>query len=101
MTEESDASELARLTAEIDELARYADAQEQKVRQLEGALESRVVIERAVGMLAERFGVSVADAFELLRSAARHSRRELRALAADVTVGGVTPAEVVAARARA
>ena len=51
MTEESDASELARLTAEIDELARYADAQEQKVRQLEGALESRVVIERAVGML--------------------------------------------------
>ena len=101
MAEESEGSELARLNTELDELARYADAQEQKVSQLEGALESRVVIEQAVGMLAERFGLNVADAFGVLRGAARHSRRDLRALAAEVLLGGATPAAVLAARARA
>jgi AmiR/NasT family two-component response regulator len=102
VADESDRSELARLTVELDVLARYADAQEQKVTQLQVALESRVVIEQAVGMLAERFDLSVVAAFDLLRGAARDSRRELRALAAEVTLGaGATPAEVSAARTRA
>jgi len=92
-------AELARLTAELDVLARYADAQEQRVSQLQLALDSRVIIEQAVGMLAERFELSVGDAFELLRRAARNSRRELRALASETTLSRVTPAEIAAARA--
>ena len=43
--------------------------------QLERALESRVLIEQAKGMLAERWDTSPAEAFELLRSAARSHRR--------------------------
>jgi AmiR/NasT family two-component response regulator len=77
--------------AEITRLTLYADAQERKVRELEttvlqlqSALDSRVVIERGVGMLAERFGLSLPDAFELLRKAARDSRREVRALAEEL-----------------
>jgi AmiR/NasT family two-component response regulator len=97
---ESDGSDLARLSAKLDELARYAGVQEQKVAQLQVALESRVVIEQAVGMLAERFDLSAAAAFDLLRDASRDSRRELRSLAAEVTLGRSSPPEIAAARAR-
>ena len=91
---------------EIEQLAVYADAQERKVSelqttvgQLQHALDARVVIERATGMLAERFDLAIPDAFELLRSAARTSRRRVRALAAEITEsGGWTPDEIVIAR---
>jgi AmiR/NasT family two-component response regulator len=92
--------------AEITRLTLYADAQERKVRnlqttvlQLQSALDSRVVIERAIGMLAERFALSIPDAFELLRAAARNSRREVRALAEElVETRGRTPDEIDDAR---
>ena len=100
MAEQPDGSELARLKVELDALARYADAQQQKVAHLELALVSRVVIEQAVGVLAERFELSVGDAFELLRGAARDSRQELRGLAAQVTVNRLTPDAIAAARAK-
>ena len=61
---------------------------------------SRVVIEQAVGVLAERFELSVGDAFELLRSAARESRQEMRGLAAQVTMNRLTPDAIAAARAK-
>src|SRR5882724_6970176 len=74
----------AQMEAEIQRLVVYADAQERKVTQLQAALDSRVAIERAIGMLAERFGLLFPDAFELLRAAARNSRCEVRALAAEL-----------------
>ena len=91
--------------AELVRLTIYADLQERKasglqatVSQLQGALDSRVVIDRALGMLAERFDVSIPDAFELLRAAARDSRREVRAIAEEITtVREKTPAEIVSA----
>jgi len=72
----------------------YADAQERKVSQLQAALDSRVVVERAIGILAERFGLPFAEAFELLRSAARNSRREVKAIAQELGTSRKTPAEV-------
>jgi AmiR/NasT family two-component response regulator len=62
--------------------------------QLRAALESRIVIEQAKGILAERFGVGLDDAFDILRRSARSSRRRLRDLAADVTAGRETPREI-------
>ena len=96
-----DSSERARLTEEVERLARYADTQEKKVSELQHALESRVVIEQAVGMLAERFELTIVDAFELLRRAARDSRHELRAIAAELTLRRTTPLEIAAARNKA
>lgn len=54
------------------------------VRELECALESRVVIEQAKGIVAVRDRVTVDVAFERLRRAARSQRQPLRAVAADV-----------------
>jgi hypothetical protein len=74
---------------------------EDRIRQLQTALESRVVIEQAKGILAERFGLSVEDAFGLLRDAARTGRVPLRALAENVVQEpSVTPAQVGASLAR-
>lgn len=56
-------------------------------RQLQHALDSRVVIEQAKGVVAERSGVSMGAAFELIRSAARSSRRSLSEVAEDVVRG--------------
>jgi AmiR/NasT family two-component response regulator len=88
------------MATELEELARYADAQEKKATQLQTALESRVVIEQAVGMLAERFDLSLTEGFALLRHASRDSRRQLRALATELTESRTTPAEITAARMR-
>jgi AmiR/NasT family two-component response regulator len=62
--------------------------------QLQHALESRIVIEQAKGILAERFGVGVDEAFDLLRRGARSHRRPLRELAAEVVESRETPAEI-------
>jgi AmiR/NasT family two-component response regulator len=81
----------AQIEAEMERLVVYADAQERKVSQLQAALDSRVVIEQAIGILAGRFVLPVADAFEVLRAAARNSRREVREVAEELRVSRETP----------
>jgi GAF domain-containing protein len=56
--------------------------------QLQGALNSRIVIEQAKGALARQRGTTPNEAFELLRSEARQSRRRLVDVAAEV-IGGI------------
>jgi AmiR/NasT family two-component response regulator len=52
--------------------------------QLQAAVNSRVVIEQAKGMLAEYLTVLVDDAFRLLRDYARYHNRKLSEVASDV-----------------
>ena len=52
--------------------------------QLQAALNSRIVIEQAKGAVAQTFGISVEEAFELLRSQARSRRVLLTELAQTV-----------------
>jgi AmiR/NasT family two-component response regulator len=80
----------AQISAEMDRLVVYAE-QERKVSQLQAALDSRVIIEQAIGILAERFDLSFEDAFEVLRAAARNSRREVRAVAEELRASRETP----------
>ena len=61
--------------------------------QLVHALESRVVIEQAKGVLRERYGLSMEAAFELLRHAARSNRMKIHALAGKVVSSSDTPPE--------
>lgn len=70
--------------------------QEILAEQLQTALSSRVLIEQAKGILAEREGLGMDGAFELLRRTARSGRRMLTAVAADIVngqwpIGGEAP----------
>ncbi|MDT5035128.1 MAG: hypothetical protein QOE03_313 [Micromonosporaceae bacterium] len=55
--------------------------------QLQTALNSRVLIEQAKGILAERLHLDLADAFAVLRTAARNHNRRLSDLAQAVVDG--------------
>jgi hypothetical protein len=59
-------------------------ALERTVAQLEHALAARVSTERAIGVLAERHGITARCAFELLRGSARSQGRPVAELAREV-----------------
>ena len=61
--------------------------------QLAHALESRVVIEQAKGVLRERYSMTLPAAFELLRRAARSNRMNIHELATKVVTLPATPRE--------
>ncbi|MFI7674869.1 ANTAR domain-containing protein [Actinophytocola sp. NPDC049390] len=58
-----------------------------RATQLQGALDTRVVIEQAKGMLAERESITVDEAFTLLRNHSRGTGTKLREVAQDVVKG--------------
>jgi AmiR/NasT family two-component response regulator len=55
--------------------------------QLQTALDSRVVIEQAKGVLAERLGFDMNTAFSTLRNVARRANRRLSEVAREVVEG--------------
>jgi transcriptional regulator with GAF, ATPase, and Fis domain len=63
--------------------------------QLQNALNSRIVIEQAKGVLAERRRISVDEAFTLLRDHARKSNLRLSDVARDVAEGSTTASELL------
>jgi transcriptional regulator with GAF, ATPase, and Fis domain len=67
------------------------------VGQLQAALSSRVVIEQAKGVLAERAQIGVDAAFERLRGYARRENRRLSDVARDVIEGTLEPAALTEA----
>jgi GAF domain-containing protein len=62
----------------------HGEEQTELSAQLQGALESRVVIEQAKGVYIEREGLTPREAYQRLRSQARSSRRPLTEVAAEV-----------------
>ncbi|WP_028648613.1 ANTAR domain-containing protein [Nocardiopsis sp. CNT312] len=61
------------------------------IAQLEHALHSRVVVEQAIGVLAERHTLMPREAFERLRSSARSRGRKVAELARDVVESSTSP----------
>ncbi len=65
--------------------------------QLQGALNSRVVIEQAKGVIAQRAGLDMTQAFHLLRTHARTSNLLLADVARGVVQGTINPATLTVA----
>jgi GAF domain-containing protein len=65
--------------------------QEQLAQQLQRALQSRVVIEQAKGIVAESEGITVDEAFQRIRAWARNHNLGLRAVAEEVVEAGLRP----------
>lgn len=59
----------------------------ERSQQLQAALDSRVLIEQAKGVLAERRAVDVGAAFEMLRRHARNHSRSIREVCRDIIDG--------------
>jgi GAF domain-containing protein len=77
------------LVAEILGAALAADRQGTLARQLQYALDYRVIIERAVGYLMGAHKLDAVTAFDILRKRARDSRRRVADVATEV-LGGTT-----------
>jgi len=82
-----------RLGQALADVATIGLLQERNVRrsetvaeQLQGALNSRVVIEQAKGKLAERLGIDMDQAFTMLRDHARNSNQRLTDVARDFVI---------------
>lgn len=61
------------------------------VAQLEHALEARVIVEQAIGVLAERQRVTPRHAFDRIRQAARARGRKVQDLSRDVVASVTNP----------
>lgn len=82
---------LARALADVATVGilqqRILSARDLLAEQLQGALNSRVLIEQAKGVLAERTGTSVDQAFVLMRAHARGTGAHLHAIADEIVTG--------------
>ena len=85
---------LARALADVATVGiiqqRVISARDMLAHQLQEALDSRVLIEQAKGVLAERSGIGVDEAFVLMRSHARRSGAQLRQVVQAVLAGTLT-----------
>jgi AmiR/NasT family two-component response regulator len=87
---------LEEASAAVARLLAVTHATYERRAQLEHALQSRVAIEQAKGIVAERYGLSLDDAFKLIRRAARSHRMKLHDLAHAIQPGEETPSELAA-----
>lgn len=71
--------------------ARLLDQAQTTAAQLQHALDSRIVVEQAKGILAERYGMPPDEAFDILRSFTRGRRRKLQDVAKGVVAGTIDP----------
>ena len=85
----------AELEVAIGRLLAVTGHAHERQAQLQQALESRVVIEQAKGILAERHQITLDEAFNALRQGARSTQTKLHDLAAEVTTTRETPAAIV------
>jgi hypothetical protein len=80
--------------AAVGRLLAVTEAAYERRAQLEQALQSRVAIEQAKGILAERYGLELDEAFDVIRRAARSNRMKLHDLVAKIEPGKPTPGEL-------
>ena len=83
-------------SAAVARLLAVTHASYERRAQLEHALESRISIEQAKGIVAERYGLEVDEAFDVIRRTARSHRMKLSDLVGAIRPGQETPPELAA-----
>ena len=78
----------------VGRLLAVTEAAYERRAQLEQALQSRVAIEQAKGILAERYSLDPDAAFDVIRRAARSNRMKLQELVRRIKPGEPTPDEL-------
>jgi hypothetical protein len=78
----------------VGRLLAVTEAAYERRAQLEQALQSRVAIEQAKGILAERYRLDPDVAFDVIRRAARSNRMKLHELVRRIRPGEPTPDEL-------
>jgi hypothetical protein len=78
----------------VGRLLAVTEAGYERRAQLEQALQSRVAIEQAKGILAERYGLELDQAFDLIRRTARSNRMKLHDLVRKIKPGKPMPEEL-------
>jgi hypothetical protein len=78
----------------VQQLVEMTAILSRRCAQLQHALESRVVIEQAKGVVAARLEIPVDEAFELLRRTARNERTKLREIADEVVASRTAPQRI-------
>jgi AmiR/NasT family two-component response regulator len=86
--------------AMVRRLAEDVAAFRERSEQLQRALDTRIVIEQAKGVLAERLALPPEEAFEVLRRAARSTQTPIHDLAREVVLAPATPPSVAREIAR-
>jgi AmiR/NasT family two-component response regulator len=94
--QEIEVGTLEEASAAVARLLAVTHATYERRAQLEHALHSRVAIEQAKGILAERYGIGLDEAFKLIRDAARTHRIKVHDLARAIRPGEETPQELIA-----
>jgi AmiR/NasT family two-component response regulator len=79
----------------VGRLLAVTEAAYERRAQLEQALQSRVAIEQAKGILAERYSLDPDAAFDVIRRAARSNRMKLQELVRRIKPGEPTPDELM------
>jgi AmiR/NasT family two-component response regulator len=79
----------------VGRLLAVTEAAYERRAQLEQALQSRVAIEQAKGILAERYTLDPDAAFDVIRRAARSNRMKLQELVRRIKPGEPTPDELM------
>jgi ANTAR domain-containing protein len=79
----------------VGRLLSVTEAAYERRAQLEQALQSRVAIEQAKGVVAERYRLDVDEAFDHIRRAARSNRMKLHELVLKIKPGEPTPEELM------
>lgn len=69
-----------------------------RAEQLQGALDTRIVVEQATGVLSEHAGIGMGAAFDALRQHARSRRLKLSEVAQQVVDRRLAPGEIVERR---
>jgi hypothetical protein len=81
-------------SAAVGRLLAVTEATMGRRAQLERALRSRIAIEQAKGVVAERHGLDAEQAFEVIRRAARENRMKLDDLVVRIRPGKPDPPEL-------